>query len=154
PPVAPDAVTVTLDGGSDGSEPDGFAHAGNPDDVTGLAAFEGVEDIAIVAAPGSTQLPAARDIRQAVIAHCEKLRYRVAVLDVSRGATVNGARDFRNQTSSTRAAIYYPWVTITDPFMGMPLQLPPSGFVAGIWARNDITRAVFKAPANEVIVSA
>jgi len=73
---------------------------------------------------------------------------------VPAGASVNGARDWRNETSSTRAAIYYPWVTVPDPFVGGDLHLPPSGFVAGIWARNDITRAVFKAPANEVIVSA
>ena len=64
--------------------------------------------------------------------HCERMRYRVAVLDVPRGASVNGARDWRNETSSTRAAIYYPWVTVTDPFVGGGSLLPPSGFVAGI----------------------
>jgi len=86
--------------------------------------------------------------------HCERMRYRVAVLDVPRGRSVNGARDWRNQTSSLRAAIYYPWITVTDPFVGGDLLLPPSGMVAGIWARNDIRRAVFKAPANEVILTA
>jgi phage tail sheath protein FI len=154
PPAAPQPVTISLSGGVDGAEPTALAHEGNPDDVTGLAAFAAIEDISIVAAPGSTQFPEARGIRQAVITHCENLRYRVAVLDVPRNSGVNAARGFRNETSSTRAAIYYPWVTVMDPFQGTPLLLPPSGFVAGIWARNDITHAVFKAPANEVIRSA
>jgi len=154
PPRTPEPVTVRLAGGADGAAPTALRYGGDADRVTGLAAFEALEDISIVAAPGSTELPEGRAIRQAVIGHCERMRYRVAVLDVPAGASVNGARDWRNETSSTRAAIYYPWVTVPDPFVGGDLHLPPSGFVAGIWARNDITRAVFKAPANEVIVSA
>lgn len=153
-PVPPAPASVQLDGGSDGAAPTALQHAGDADDLTGLAAFEAVEDISIVAAPGSTELDEAAAVRQAVLVHCERMRYRVAVLDVPRGASVNGARDWRNETSSTRAAMYYPWVEVPDPFVGGPLLLPPSGFVAGIWARNDIRRAVFKAPANEVVLSA
>ena len=153
-PTAPDPTTVRLSGGADGNEPTGLQVTGDADLLTGLAAFEAIEDISIIAAPGSTQLTEAQAIRQALLVHCERMRYRVAVLDVPRGASVNGARDWRNETSSTRAAIYYPWVTVTDPFVGGELLLPPSGFVAGIWARNDIRRAVFKAPANEVVLSA
>ncbi len=47
--------------------------------------------------------------------------------------------------------LYYPWVTIHDPLTGSFLNLPPSGFVAGIYARNDLAGGVSKAPANEVI---
>lgn len=154
PPRAPDGVSARLAGGRDGAAPTALQVSGDPDQLSGLAAFEALEDISIVAAPGSTQLPEAAGIRQALLVHCERMRYRVAVLDVPRGASVNQAREWRNQTSSTRAAIYYPWVTVTHPFLGGPLQLPPSGFAAGIWARNDIRRAVFKAPANEVVLSA
>jgi len=107
-----------------------------------------------VAAPGSTQLPQGRDIRNALTIRCEALKYRVAALDVPAAASPGIARDYRNETSSTHAAIYYPWITVTDPFYGTPLQLPPSGFMAGIWARNDVEHAVFKAPANEVVRSA
>ncbi len=153
-PRAPQAADVRLSGGADGNEPTALQFGGDSDLVTGLAALEAIEDVSIVAAPGSTELGEAQAIRQAVIGHCERMRYRVAVLDVPRNASVNGARDWRNETSSTRAAIYYPWVTVPDPFVGGDLLLPPSGFVAGIWARNDIRRAVFKSPANEVVVSA
>ena len=52
---------------------------------------------------------------------------------------------------STYAALYYPWVRVLDPVTRQEIHLPPSGFVAGIYARNDINRAVYKAPANEVV---
>ena len=55
------------------------------------------------------------------------------------------------QLDSTYAALYYPWVTVLDPVTRAEINLPPSGFVCGIYARNDITRAVYKAPANEVV---
>src|ERR1019366_5058644 len=55
------------------------------------------------------------------------------------------------QLDSTYAALYYPWVTLLDPVTRAEINLPPSGFVCGIYARNDITRAVYKAPANEVV---
>lgn len=62
----------------------------------------------------------------------------------------------RQQFDTKFAAIYYPWLTINDPF---PINLsniqdfplPPSGFVAGIYAATDNSRGVFKAPANVVV---
>ena len=153
PVPAPDPVPLILAGGTDGDAPTEVEYIGDAEDITGLAAFEALEDISIIAAPGSTELGDAKAIRQALLVHCEKMKYRVAVLDVPQGQTVNGARDWRNETSSTRAAIYYPWVETSDPFGPGSLLLPPSGHVAGIWARNDINRAVFKAPANEVVLS-
>ena len=69
-----------------------------------------------------------------------------------------GGDDFRGQFDSKYAAIYYPWIKVFDPnerfSQGTPpkqLVLPPSGFVTGIYARNDITRGVHKAPANEIV---
>jgi phage tail sheath protein FI len=55
---------------------------------------------------------------------------------------------------SKHAALYYPWVVILDPITQREIPLPPSGFVAGIYARNDVQRAVYKAPANEVVTGA
>jgi phage tail sheath protein FI len=57
----------------------------------------------------------------------------------------------RGRFDSKYGALYYPWVRILDPITRRELNLPPSGFVAGIYARNDVTRAVYKAPANEVV---
>jgi phage tail sheath protein FI len=152
-PTAPEPVTLVLVDGSDGDPPTADHYAGDADELTGFTAFAAIEDISIVAAPGSTELEEGASIRNRLIGHCHAMRYRVAVLDTPSGATVNEARDWRNQTSSTHAAIYYPWVLVDDPNGAGRLALPPSGFVAGVWARNDINRAVFKAPANEVVRS-
>jgi phage tail sheath protein FI len=120
----------------------------------GLLAFESVDDISIVAAPGYSANRIPDDvfaIQEAVINHCRKMRYRVAVLDTPPQNLVSDALDFRNLTSSNYAALYYPWITILDPVTNQRLNLPPSGFVAGIYARNDTEHGVFKAPANEVV---
>ena len=154
-------LVVTLAEGADGDLPGVDEYAGDPDANTGLGAFQSVEDISIVAAPGYSRgfgEGAAADrvagIHNALITHCETMRYRIAVLDSPPAFTVTQALDFRNRRSSTHAALYYPWVTVVNPVDGSRLQLPPSGFVAGIYARNDIEHAVFKAPANEVVRTA
>lgn len=161
-------VNYTLDGGDDGEMPPGPVYAGDAefDDLSGdvlqmplngLLAFEQVEDISIVAAPG---YPADRTdeealaVQNAVINHCERMQYRVAVLETPENQTVTEALNFRNLRSSDHAAMYYPWVYVADPRQGRGgrrLKLPPSGFMAGVYARNDVENAVFKAPANEVV---
>jgi phage tail sheath protein FI len=166
----PTAVSYTLAGGTDGQRPIAGNYAGL--DVTdfsdyqndpqrleknGLRAFEAVEAISIVAAPGYSYSGATPNednvfaIQLALVAHCEKMRYRVAVLDTPPDLLVTGALNFRNRGSSIYAALYYPWVVVSDPLNGQRLELPPSGFIAGIYARNDIERTVSKAPANEVV---
>lgn len=165
---APGAASVpfVFTGGGDGFLPDAAHYQGDEllfgdfinDPVqspkNGLLAFESVEDISIVAAPGYSANDDADErfaIHRAVIDHCEKMRYRVAVLDTPPNNLVSDALNFRNLTSTKYGALYYPWVTILDPATDLRLNLPPSGFVAGIYARNDIEHAVFKAPANEVV---
>ena len=70
------------------------------------------------------------------------MRHRIAVLDSPPGISVAEVRRVRAKIDSRHAAFYYPWVTVLDPISGKELNLPPSGFVAGIYARNDISRAV------------
>jgi hypothetical protein len=62
----------------------------------------------------------------------------------------------RNNLSSARgmASLYYPWIAISNPLGSGRVLVPPSGHLAGVYANNDNTRGVFKAPANEQIVSA
>ncbi len=151
-----------LTGGTDGTLPTAAQYEGD-DGATdglksGLRAFEDLEDISIVAAPGyshnyTTENEArVRAIQGHLITHCEGImRYRVAVLDAPNGQTLGDVRQFRGQIDSTHAALYYPWVTINDPVTEEELNLPPSGFVAGIYARNDVEHGVHKAPANEVV---
>jgi phage tail sheath protein FI len=52
------------------------------------------------------------------------------------------------------AALYYPWIEVIDPLTRRPIAIPPSGHIAGVWARTDERRGVHKAPANEVILGA
>jgi hypothetical protein len=87
----------------------------------------------------------------AVQAHVNQMRYRVGVIDSIGGDSISDVRQYRALFSSNRMALYYPWVRILDPITGKEINLPPSGFVTGIYARNDTNRAVYKAPANEVV---
>ena len=160
---AAEAVTfaVELSGGTDGNTPgvaeyEGEAGDGDQDPRKGgLNAFEDLEDISIVAAPGASRTDnlGSAVIRQ-LISHCERMRYRIGVLDSIEGALPAEVRQLRGEIDSKHAALYYPWVIVDDPLSeGEPseLALPPSGFVAGIYARNDSERGVHKAPANEVV---
>jgi phage tail sheath protein FI len=166
--TSPPATTVRLTGGDDGVLPGDADFAGDeahPDNAdlkaTGLAALADVDDIAIVALPDAGGIED-EDVRLAVtqqlVAHAERCRYRIAIVDGPQSASMNSIRAFRGKFDSTRAAMYWPWIETLDPTQaiaqGAPpakILLPPSGFVAGIYARNDITRGVFKAPANEVV---
>jgi phage tail sheath protein FI len=157
-----------LDNGHDGEEaqPDDLAgNEANPDvateKATGLEALGEIEDIAIVALPDGGTYDDATLCEQAadrLIAHAERERYRIAVVDGPRGTSLTQIREFRGKFDSKYAALYHPWVEILDPTeraaQGAPprrLLLPPSGFVTGIYARSDIERGVHKAPANEVV---
>ncbi|HLT38488.1 MAG TPA: phage tail sheath subtilisin-like domain-containing protein, partial [Enhygromyxa sp.] len=129
--------------------------------ATGLAALGEIDDIAIVALPdGSTydNFDTCVQAMDRLITHAEDLRYRIALVDPPEASSLNRVRDFRGRFDSKYAALYHPWCEILDPTQrpaqGAPpqrLRLPPSGFVAGIYARNDIERGVHKAPANEIV---
>lgn len=58
------------------------------------------------------------------------------------------------QSDGGYTTFYYPWLTIRDPISGNPISAPPSGHMAGIWARSDASRGVHKAPANEPVLGA
>ncbi len=170
---APIPASIRLDGGNDGlmpppDSPEGLlGHEADPDvatvKATGLEALGEIDDIAIVALPdGGTYLDddnvRALAAAGAVIGHAERARYRIAVVDAPQGSSLTEIRNFRGQFDSTYAALYHPWVEVLDPLerpsQGAPprrILLPPSGFVTGIYARSDIARGVYKAPANEIV---
>lgn len=150
--------SITVAGGKDGT--------GAPTPKSYQDAFDALlaqEDVSIVAAPGSSSfsgsLPAT--VNQKLIGHAETARaYRIAVLDTPPNLAIAAASDLKSQIDSTYAALYYPWVRTANPLAGTvpgapsELDLPPSGFVCGIYARNDIRRGVHKAPANETVTGA
>ncbi|HEX7686358.1 MAG TPA: phage tail sheath subtilisin-like domain-containing protein, partial [Burkholderiaceae bacterium] len=162
------AADKRLSGGTDGELPGPDALQGDeadPDDVTlkatGLEALGEIDDIAIVALPDAGAMPDDDTIfaaAQALVAHAEKCRYRIAVVDAKVNSSMTEIRNFRGQFDTEYGALYHPWIEILDPLYpavpGVPprkLLLPPSGFVTGIYARSDIARGVQKAPANEVV---
>lgn len=166
-----------LSNGSDGNLPTAEAYRGreaqrDPSgafvEATGIEAFTSIEEISMVAAPGysfrESNLTFAENntrwsaIVQTLLAHCQlRMRYRVALLDSPNDMALSEVRAFRGQFDSTHAALYYPWIKIADPLDPdgrRQMIVPPSGFVAGICARTDVTDGVFKAPANEVVFGA
>lgn len=170
-------TTYVLANGNDGEIPNPQAYRGEEAsrdpvsgvfvEASGLRAFESLEDISMVAAPGHSYRAlddlAANQARwsaivQELITHCQiRMRYRVAILDSPDDFALSEIRNFRGQFDSTHAALYYPWITVLDPLDPdgrRQIQLPPSGFVAGICARTDVLHGVFKAPANEVVLGA
>lgn len=117
-----------------------------------LEIFEAIDEIAIVAAPGitdSTQL-------QAIGEHCQTMGDRFAILDGLEEADLSSATivDTLKTFNSDYAALYFPWIQVFDPATKAPKYIPPSGHMAGVYARVDTQRGVHKAPANEVIFGA
>jgi phage tail sheath protein FI len=158
-----------LTGGHDGlvATPDELAgQEADPDDVTkkatGLAALGEVDDIAIVGLPDGgayDDFDLSVAAANALIVHAQSLRYRFAVIDPPFNCSMTQIRNFRGQFDSTYAAVYHPWVEIFDPTeraaqgaLPRRLVLSPVGLATGIYARTDIARGVFKAPANEEIL--
>ncbi len=125
-----------------------------------FAVLSQVPDISIIATPAAAAQTEAAAVRNALINHAEDLRYRFAVIDTPPALTPSQAREVRGAIDSTRAAIYYPWVVTSNPNArpgsNAPAEIliPPSGFMCGVYARTDVERGVWKAPANEVVRSA
>lgn len=126
-------------------------------------AFATIDPISLVAIPGNTD----DAIRDKVVAHCQATGDRFAILDgpstaddltkLTKILAESGVMPKRTDL----AAWYFPWIKVFDPATKLQnpsgdgsLIVPPSGHLAGVYARVDNERGVFKAPANEVILGA
>ncbi|WP_425566885.1 phage tail sheath family protein [Paenibacillus hodogayensis] len=144
---------IALSGGSDGSvanlaASDFMGQDRGPGKRTGIQAFIDNDFVSIMAVPGVTD----PNVQLALVAHCENLGSRFAVLDIPREKTkVADVMTHRNIFDSQYAAMYNPWLQVFDPLDKRNIYIPPSGSMAGIYARSDNTRGVHKAPANEVV---
>jgi len=137
-------------------------YLGDSADRTGFGGLEALDEISMVAVPdlmaayqrGAIDLESVKAVQLGLIAHCELMGDRMAVIDPPPGLNARDIRRWRLETSnydSRYAALYYPWIKVFDPSSGQSRVIPPSGHVAGIWARNDSERGVHKAPANEIV---
>ncbi|WP_117212440.1 phage tail sheath family protein [Allorhizocola rhizosphaerae] len=154
--------------------PPGEPLAGKGKARSGLRLLEAIDEIAIVAAPGYTDPGSYEDL----LAHCELMGDRMAILDgpesvgdVERLTRVGSAQAPKAKKPEGDAAsapaaednaglrprqsdygtFYVPWLVVRDPLSGDLVNTPPSGHMAGIWARTDTLRGVHKAPANEPV---
>lgn len=124
---------------------------------SGLAGLEVIDDIGLIACPDLMTLTDRDAIKVAqtnIIAHCEKMRYRFAILDTPSGLNAAEAKEWRQEVNfdTAYAAMYYPWIEVEDLATQRISRLaPPSGAVAGVYNRVDNERGVHKAPANEVV---
>lgn len=146
-------VTVSLVGGSNGAvssiSPADFIGVDNgAGKRTGIQAFVDNDVVSLMAVPGITD----PNVQLMLVAHCENLGSRFAVLDMPKDAKkIDDIIAHRDMFDSNYAALYHPWLEIFDPLDKKNLAIPPSGSILGIYARSDNTRGVHKAPANEVV---
>jgi phage tail sheath protein FI len=145
----------------------GRKFAGSETARAGINGLAIAEDVTMVAIPdlvtaatkddGTIDLNMWKAVQTALISHCEQNGNRMAVLDAPPGMTPQQVKEWRAEVAmydSAYAALYYPWIKVENP-IGMngdaEVYIPPSGHIAGVWARTDDTRGVWKAPANDTI---
>jgi uncharacterized protein len=133
---------------------------------TALQQLESIDEVAIVAAPlpPDTTAEALNTVQMALVAHCQKMEDRVSILDSGCAITGDNLVISTDDSGIWRpaanpkgyGAFYFPWIEVSDPLgdPGARVAVPPSGHLAGIYARSDAERGVHKAPANEVILGA
>lgn len=144
-------LVINLSGGTDGtmsklSAGDFIGLDQGPGNRTGISSFVENNNVSIMAAPGIVDL----NVQLALISHCENTASRFAVLDLPPSLkTPAEIEKHRDVFDTEYAAMYHPWIGSFDHKEKKNIFLPPSGAIAGVYARVDQTRGVFKAPANE-----
>jgi phage tail sheath protein FI len=128
----------------------------------GMGGLVAIDEVSIVCMPDAVNLLNGddvmfRDAQGKMIAHCESLGDRMCILDTPPDLIPQDILEWRRDKAghdSKMAALYWPWIEVIDPLSKRPIMVPPSGHVAGVWARSDDQRGVHKAPANEVVMGA
>lgn len=146
--------SLYLTGGIDGIS--GVDFLGDSVRMTGLHAFDVVDNINIVAMPDVADMVGSRDIILGALNYCKQRKDCFFVADAPHGLTPTEVKDFKdgagnylgNAFNSSYGALYYPWVFINDPLTGKRKLIPPSGSIAGTYAFVDASRGVHKAPAG------
>jgi phage tail sheath protein FI len=157
--------TVSLAGGSASAAPAAVEAADYVGDVanrTGFGGLEAIDEVTMLSVPDLTaayergQISGEdfKAVQLAMIGHCELMGDRMAILDPPPGLNAQQIKEWRVEEAgydSKYAALYWPRIKVLDPASGRNIFVPPSGHVAGLWARTDSERGVHKAPANDVL---
>jgi len=144
----------TLDGGADGGQP------GDDDYAEVFTSFIKYRDINIICLPGQwwTKDSSGNSIVQKALGHAEKMKNRMVIVDPHPTHELENPKMVVDMElpSQTYCVVYYPWVEVANRFYhperapGLPKKVlvPPSGYAAGMWAKIDGKRGVWKAPAG------
>jgi len=148
------AQQVTLAGGKDGGDLALAQITGVEADKTGLYALEDVDLFNILCLPAASELPTSdmQTLYMTASAYCERRRAFLIVDIPDTVDTLTKMQTWIGQNDKLRhrnAAVYFPRARISDPLDdGRPRSVGTSGTVAGLYARTDATRGVWKAPAG------
>jgi len=145
----------------------GRGFAGSETARRGINGLAIADDVTMVIVPdlvtaarkddGSIDLGLWKAVQTSLIAHCELQANRMAILDAPPGMTPQQIKEWRSDVAmydSPFATLYYPWIKVENPIGtngDREVFIPPSGHIAGLWARTDESRGVWKAPANDTI---
>jgi phage tail sheath protein FI len=148
PPVFP------LTGGVDGDPPGPRDIVGDEAGGTGLQALRDVDDVSLLSLPELAAYESVEDIVTVVSAAqalCRERRIFLLVDAPGSWVDVDSARAGLSAFDPVRdghAGLYFPQLQMTDPLTGRLRSFPPSGAIAGVYARTDAERGVWKAPAG------
>jgi phage tail sheath protein FI len=145
----------------------GKRFAGSESARSGINGLSIADEVTMVVVPdlitaatkedGTVDLNLWKAVQTALIGHCELQGNRMAILDAPPGMTPQQMKEWRSDVAmydSQFATLYYPWIKVENPAGtngDREMYVPPSGHIAGVWARTDDTRGVWKAPANDTI---
>src|SRR5919201_462989 len=159
---APGKVTLQGGGATVPARVTPDEYVGNSADRTGFAELEAIDTVTMLCVPdlmaayqrGMIDADQVKAVQLAMIAHCELMGDRVAILDAPPGLNAQQIKEWRVDKAgydSKYATLYWPWIKVFDPLAGPANFLPPARPLAGVRARSGDTRGVHKAPANEVV---
>lgn len=125
---------------------DGITDIADTDYTTALSKFDVVDDLNLLCIPGQTSAT----INQALMTYCENRKDVFAILDAPEASTVESVLTLRKSMSCKNAALYFPWIKVSDPLSktGKLRSCPPCGHVMGVYARTIAERGVWKVPAG------